>query len=148
MEEIETMKKTKAEGENYHLLKEWSVDEKKVMETPPIKILALREWVKKELNAIPDNLYVYYVRTNAASPAFRSGDIIILDLGAKEIIDNAEYILVRDNGEPMARRLTRLISGKIRMSHESPNVPIEEISEDGREGVGIVGRIIWTAKRN
>lgn len=114
---------------------------------PPDDMLRFSEaWLRAELRANPQDLYLIRVTGDAMEPTLRSGDAILVD--RRHTTPNREAICVIRCGDALlVRRIQALTSGAIRLVSENPLYGSEEIAPDQVGSIQIVGRVVWWIRR-
>jgi phage repressor protein C with HTH and peptisase S24 domain len=105
------------------------------------------DWIRRELGAIPRNLFMIRVTGDSMEPTLRIGDLLLVDRQAS-CPDREGVYLLRLGEMFLVRRLQALPGGKIRVT--SDNAAFDPFIFDANESgddVRIHGRIIWTGRR-
>lgn len=103
-------------------------------------------WLRAELRASPQDLYLIRVTGDSMEPTLRSGDAILVD--RRHTTPNREAIYVIRCGDALlVRRIQVLTSGGIRLVSENPLYGPEEIAPDQAGSMQIVGRVVWWIRR-
>lgn len=84
-------------------------------------------------------LSVMRVRGDSMSPTMRAGNIVLIDVSAREIEDDRVY-LIRDAAQLLIRRLQREIGGHIRVLADNPQHREFVVTPESLE---IQGRVVW-----
>jgi phage repressor protein C with HTH and peptisase S24 domain len=79
------------------------------------------------------------IRGDSMSPTIRDGDIVLIDINARDIQDDKVYV-IQDAGNTLVRRLQLEPGGKVRTLCDNPSHREFEID---REQLEIVGRLVW-----
>ena len=101
------------------------------------------EWVQRRLNVEPRNLVLIEAVGDSMEPTLHESDLMLLDLGEPRFRQDGVYVLRRD-GDLIVKRLQRRTDGKLIVRSDNP---VYESSIAPRDGLGIIGRVIWAAGR-
>lgn len=105
-----------------------------------------RDWINKELHAIPSNMHLIYVRGDSMEPVLEAGDVVMVDTSAAtESIRDGIHVIQID-GSVLIKRLQRLIGTRIRVMSDNSMYPSFE-ADLQRDEITIIGRVIWHAGR-
>lgn len=107
-----------------------------------------RDWLHRELGAIPSDLYLINVDGESMEPTLRSGDLILVDpRGAGEIPRDGVYVL-RMDGTLLVKRLQRLPGRRVKVSSDNTAYESFELDLDHWvDDLAIIGRVVWTGRR-
>lgn len=117
-------------------------------ETPDDVLMFKEQWVRIELGAHPQDLYLIRVAGDSMEPTLRSGDVILVDRRATRPDREGVYIL-RMNDMLLVKRLQALPGGVVRVISDNAafasfDVPIADV---GGPDLVIIGRVVWTGRR-
>jgi phage repressor protein C with HTH and peptisase S24 domain len=117
-------------------------------ETPDDALVFKEQWVRVELGARPQDLYLIRVAGDSMEPTLRSGDVILVDRRATRPDREGVYIM-RMNDMLLVKRLQALPGGKVRVISDNAAFTAFDLQTDDLEGgdVVIVGRVVWTGRR-
>ena len=117
-------------------------------ETPDDALVFKEEWVRIELGARPQDLYLIRVAGDSMEPTLRSGDVILVDRRATRPDREGVYIL-RMNEMLLVKRLQALPGGVVRViSDNAAFAPFDiKAAEFGGDELAIIGRVVWTGRR-
>jgi len=102
-----------------------------------------REWIQGKLGAVPKNLVAVTVSGDSMEPTLKNGDVVLVNLGMKHIMDNAIYVLNID-GTLLVKRIERLVAGGIILRSDNGLVSPDQSVNDKQAGkLDIVGRVVW-----
>lgn len=106
------------------------------------------EWIRQELRAVPDDLYLIYVDGESMEPMLRPGDIILVDHRDQAQARDGVYVLRLDK-TLLVKRLQKMPGGMIKVSSDNPayqpfTLKLAEMKEQDFE---IIGRVVWTGRR-
>jgi len=101
-----------------------------------------RQWVKR-MGLIVDKLAVVTARGDSMEPTVADGDVLLVDLSQKGIIDGAIHVL-RNNGDVLVKRLQRGFGDQVIVS--SDNKTYREL-ETTVDVLNVVGRVVWRGGR-
>lgn len=117
-------------------------------ETPDDALVFKEQWVRMELGARPQDLYLIRVAGDSMEPTLRSGDVILVDRRAVRPDREGVYIL-RMNDMLLVKRLQALPGGVVRViSDNAAFAPFDIKAADvGGSELAIIGRVVWTGRR-
>lgn len=117
-------------------------------ETPDDALVFKEQWVRIELGARPQDLYLIRVAGDSMEPTLRSGDVILVDRRATRPDREGVYIL-RMNDMLLVKRLQALPGGVVRViSDNAAFAPFDiKAAEFGGAELAIIGRVVWTGRR-
>jgi phage repressor protein C with HTH and peptisase S24 domain len=117
-------------------------------ETPDDALVFKEQWVRMELGARPQDLYLIRVAGDSMEPTLRSGDVILVDRRATRPDREGVYIL-RMNDMLLVKRLQALPGGVVRViSDNAAFAPFDiKAAEFGGAELAIIGRVVWTGRR-
>ncbi|HEV2171224.1 MAG TPA: helix-turn-helix transcriptional regulator [Candidatus Binatus sp.] len=101
------------------------------------------EWVTRKLNAEPRTLLLIEMAGDSMAPTLEDGDLALIDLSEPRFKQDGIYVLRRE-GDLIVKRLQRRPDGKLIVRGDNP---VYEATVASRDGLGIIGRVIWTAGR-
>jgi Peptidase S24-like len=101
------------------------------------------EWLRRRLLAAPRDLMLVEVVGDAMAPTLGDSDLILVDLGEPRFQQDGVYVLRRD-GELEVKRLQRGPGGDLIIKSDNSAYESTVVS---RDRVGIIGRVIWAARR-
>lgn len=87
-----------------------------------------------------------YVTGDSMEPTLYSGDVLIVDMSTNEIVGDAIYVLVVDEG-CIVKRIQPRTDGKIVLSSDNPNYPPEIIEPEKKSFLKIYGRVVGALKK-
>lgn len=105
-----------------------------------------KSWIRHELHASPNDLYLIYVDGDSMEPTLRPGDVILVD--HRDIGPSRDGIYVlRMDGALLVKRLQRLPGGNINVasdnaSYEPFTINVSALPQD----FAIVGRVVWSGR--
>lgn len=119
------------------------VDSKQVVDFLRFK----QEWIRAELRASPDDLYIIYVDGESMEPTLRPGDIILVDHRDQSQARDGIYVM-RMDGTLLVKRLQKMPGGVIKVTSDNPAYDSFNISHDqiGAD-FAIIGRVVWSGRR-
>lgn len=101
-----------------------------------------KEWIKNSLRIGESNLAVISVKGDSMEPRLRDGDVVLLDMSARAIEDNAIYAL-QFNGGLSIKRVQRFMSGAMEIISDNKTYRPESLTPEQAENVKVVGRVVW-----
>ncbi|MDD2336637.1 MAG: S24 family peptidase [Geobacteraceae bacterium] len=107
------------------------------------------DWVKKVLDADPENLKMLTIFDDSMEPTLENGDQVILDCkyanNGKTFPDGI-YALNID-GQLLVKRLQKLPKGVLRIvSDNSAYEPFQMNLDNNSDVINVVGRVVWIGK--
>ncbi len=101
-------------------------------------------WIKHELNASPQDLYLIHVDDESMEPTLRPRDTILLDRRVTKPDREGVYIL-NVEGVPLVKRLQILPGGVVRVVSDNPAYETFTIrlSDINCRDFAILGRVVW-----
>lgn len=100
-----------------------------------------RKWLGRVTNSSPERLVVLPVRGDSMYPTICDGDVVMVDLGQREVVSTRIYALRQFDGLKV-KRLNRSPDGGVIIKSDNPYE--SEYLMDG--DVEIVGRAIWLGR--
>jgi phage repressor protein C with HTH and peptisase S24 domain len=104
------------------------------------------EWVKNSLGISKDHLALISVLGDSMEPTLSNGDLILIDLRATHIQDNAIYVLSFDSAL-MVKRIQQKLDRTVIVKSDNAVYEPEIITPDKVEQLTIVGRVVWCGRR-
>lgn len=117
-------------------------------EHPDDMLMFKESWVRVELGARPQDLYLIRVAGDSMEPTLRAGDAILVNRRYTAPDREGVYIL-RMNGMLLVKRLQAIPGGMIRVisdnsAFDSYNVALADLEGSG---TAVVGRVVWIGRR-
>lgn len=106
------------------------------------------DWIRFELGARPQDLYLIRVAGDSMEPTLRSGDTILVDRRATRPDREGVYIL-RMNEMLLVKRLQALPGGKVKVASDNQAFAAFDVQMEDIEGgdLCIIGRVVWAGRR-
>ena len=106
------------------------------------------EWIRFELGARPQDLYLIRVGGDSMEPTLRSGDAILVDRRATRPDREGVYIL-RMGEMLLVKRLQALPGGRVRITSDNPTFSPYEVAIPDLQGdeIAIIGRVVLVGRR-
>ncbi len=101
------------------------------------------EWLRAAMGLDPHKLALITARGDSMEPAIGDGDLLLLDMREIRTLDPSIYV-VRMDQSLVAKRLQRLLDGRIRIQSDNPLYSAEEVYP---HEVQILGRIVWIGRK-
>lgn len=117
-------------------------------EAPDDALIFQEDWIRFELGARPQDLYLIRVAGDSMEPTLRSGDTILVDRRA--IRPDREGVYILRMGEMLlVKRLQALPGGRVKvMSDNSTFAPFEVTTAELQgDEIAIIGRVVWVGRR-
>lgn len=101
------------------------------------------EWLKTAMGLMSDKLALITARGDSMEPAIGDGDLMLLDMRELRTLDPSIYI-VRMDQSLVAKRLQRLMDGRVRINSDNPLYGSETVHH---EEIHILGRVVWIGRK-
>lgn len=111
-----------------------------VVEVLPFSRMLLTEFGCKEKNMV-----FLTVIGNSMAPLLADGDLILVDQGAREVLDGRIYVIGLGE-ELLVKRVLRSVNG-ILLHSQNPDFPDITVNSGEIESLRIVGRVVWHGHR-
>lgn len=111
-------------------------------DVPPLAFT--EEWIRSRNVSSKDNLRICKVTGDSMAPYLDEGDVVMIDLGQTQIIDNRVYC-IRYGDELRIKRLCKRFDGGIRIISDNKDWPEESLAPDQLQHIAVIGRQIWRA---
>jgi phage repressor protein C with HTH and peptisase S24 domain len=109
-----------------------------------IDVLRLsRTWIQHNLPTMTaiNNIAFIHAIGDSMAPTFNDGDILLVDVGVREVKSDAVYVLEALD-RLFIKRVRQRLDGKYEISSDNPNVKTIDIL-NGDNQVSIRGRVVW-----
>lgn len=127
-----------------------------VLHEQPTDTLAFRaDWIRQVIKAKPADLALIEVQGDSMDPTLKSGDTIMVRLlHSAHQLDDGIYVVSMDDNL-LVKRLQMLPNGRFRvtsdneayMPYEVGNAWLHSHKPADADGIGIVGRVVWSGRR-
>ncbi|MEO5362447.1 MAG: helix-turn-helix transcriptional regulator [Magnetococcus sp. DMHC-8] len=101
------------------------------------------EWLRAAMGLDPHKLALITARGDSMEPAIGDGDLLLLDMRELRTLDPSIYV-VRMDQSLVAKRLQRLMDGRIRIQSDNPLYSAESVHPSE---IHILGRIVWIGRK-
>lgn len=110
-----------------------------------VDTLAFRaDFLRHELNAGKDDLYLIHVEGDSMEPTLRAGDVILVD-HRRSLPDREGIYVIRMDDALLVKRIQLQPGGRIVAASDNDNYkPFELKLEDG---LAVIGRVVWAGRR-
>lgn len=105
------------------------------------------DWVINYLGIPPQDLSLVSVKGDSMEPTLSDGDMVLADLRANRIEDNAVYVLY-SRGALLVRRLHRKLDGSLIVKGDNQAYETEVLTEEVAEDLEVVGRVVWMGRKS
>lgn len=102
-------------------------------------------WVRRTLRADPHKLALISAVGDSMEPTIRAGDLLLIDTGVNEVIDDAIYIIAMD-GHLVVKRLQRFFGGAVAVKSDNPTYVEQTLTSDEAGYATIAGRVRWIGR--
>ncbi len=100
------------------------------------------DWVRRKLNAHPEDLRALNVKGDCMAPTLKDGDMLLIDMTLK--LPNPPGIFVVFDGMGLSvKRLEMISSDRLRVLSDNPQY---SPYESNLSSVNIVGKVVWLAR--
>lgn len=108
--------------------------------------MAFKEsWVRRTLRADPNKLALISAVGDSMEPTIRAGDLLLVDTGVNEVIDDAIYVIAMD-GHLMVKRLQRFFNGAVSVKSDNTAYVEQTLTSEEASYATIAGRVRWIAR--
>lgn len=105
------------------------------------------DWIRHELGARPQDLWLIRVHGDSMEPTLRAGDVILVDSRASRPDREGIYIL-RLGEALLVKRLQVMPGRKIRVTSDNAAFEPWMIDQEERSAdTAIIGRVVWSGRR-
>jgi phage repressor protein C with HTH and peptisase S24 domain len=101
-----------------------------------------RDWVINYLNVKPENLALINARGDSMEPAIRTGDLLLVNLDEKHIVNDDIYI-INNNGNLQVKRIQALLNKTIIVKSDNIQYDPQIVKEEDIKQLHVVGQVIW-----
>lgn len=117
-------------------------------EVPDDALIFKEDWLRFELSARPQDLYLIRVAGDSMEPTLRSGDVALVDRRATQPNREGIYIM-RINDMLLVKRLQALPGGVLRVTSDNAAfAPFEvQLSDINDDSLAVIGRVVWAGRR-
>lgn len=117
-------------------------------EQPDDMLMFKEAWVRIELGARPQDLYLIRVAGDSMEPTLRSGDVILVNRRTTSPDREGVYIL-RMNGMLVVKRIQALPGGRVRVISDNTAFSSFDVTRSELEGddIAVIGRVVWIGRR-
>lgn len=105
-----------------------------------------KEWVRNALGVAQKDLALITVKGDSMEPTLSNGDLILIDMHASSIGDNAIYVL-RNDGQLLVKRVQRKLDGTIIIKSDNTAYDPETVDAKHAGKLKVVGRVVWAGRR-
>jgi phage repressor protein C with HTH and peptisase S24 domain len=107
-----------------------------------------KDWLRRELHANAEDLYLIEVNSESMEPTLRPGDTILVDRrNAQTVRSDGIYVLHLD-GALLVKRLQPLPGRKVRVISDNPAYEAFELDLNKTDAeLALIGRIVWAGRR-
>lgn len=110
-----------------------------------VDTLAFRaDFLRHELNAGKDDLYLIHVEGDSMEPTLRAGDVILVDHRRSQPDREGIYVIRMDDAL-LVKRIQLQPGGKVLATSDNTNYKAFELKQD--DSVALVGRVVWAGRR-
>lgn len=104
------------------------------------------DWVRSTLGVSVRDLALISVIGDSMEPSLSEGDVVLLDMTTRSVLDGSIYAL-QLNGGLLVKRIQRMLDGSLVVKPDNPRYDTEIISEDSADLLKIIGRVVWVGRR-
>ena len=104
------------------------------------------DWVRSTLGISVRDLALISVIGDSMEPTLSEGDVVLLDMTTKSVLDGSIYVL-QLNGGLLVKRIHRKLDGSVVVKSDNARYDPEIVSEDSADLLKIIGRVVWVGRR-
>lgn len=104
------------------------------------------EWVKNTLGVSVRDLALISVIGDSMEPTLSEGDVVLLDMTTRSVLDGSIYAL-QLNGGLLVKRIQRKLDGSVVVKSDNARYDTETVSENKADRLKIIGRVVWVGRR-
>ena len=104
------------------------------------------DWVRNTLGVSVDDLALISVIGDSMEPSLSEGDVVLLDMTTRSVLDGSIYAL-QLNGGLLVKRIQRMLDGSLVVKSDNARYDTETVSEENAERLKIIGRVVWVGRR-
>lgn len=106
-----------------------------------------QDFLRNELGATRDDLYLIHVEGDSMEPTLRAGDLILVDRRRTTADREGIYVLRMDDAL-LVKRLQRQPGGRIMATSDNPTYQSFDVDLKAlHDGLSIIGRVVWAGRR-
>lgn len=105
-----------------------------------------KEWVRNTLGVSIQDLALISVIGDSMEPTLSEGDVVLLDMTTRSVLDGSIYAL-QLNGGLLVKRIQRKLDGSVVVKSDNARYDTEVVSEDKADRLKIIGRVVWVGRR-
>lgn len=103
-----------------------------------------RDWVRR-LGADPAKVVLITGVGDSMEDTIRSGDLLLVDTGVTEFVDDAIYFIGRGD-HLVVKRVQSFFNGAVVIKSDNPAYELETLTAEEAEAVRVIGRVRWIAR--
>lgn len=112
----------------------------------PVAFLAFRtDWLRGAADIRPDQAALISATGDSMDPTIRSGDLLLVDMGVTQIMDDAIYV-VSLSDRLMVKRIQRFHDGSIAICSDNPSYADDRLTREETENLTVAGRVRWIGR--
>jgi phage repressor protein C with HTH and peptisase S24 domain len=104
------------------------------------------DWVRSALGVSVGDLALISVIGDSMEPSLSEGDVVLLDMTTRSVLDGSIYAL-QLNGGLLVKRIQRMLDGSLVVKSDNARYDTETVSEDKADRIKIIGRVVWVGRR-
>ena len=104
------------------------------------------DWVRSALGVAVGDLALISVIGDSMEPSLSEGDVVLLDMTTRSVLDGSIYAL-QLNGGLLVKRIQRMLDGSLIVKSDNARYDTETVSEENAERLKIIGRVVWVGRR-
>ncbi len=104
------------------------------------------DWVRSALGVSVRDLALISVIGDSMEPSLSEGDVVLLDMTTRSVLDGSIYAL-QLNGGLLVKRIQRMLDGSLIVKSDNARYDTETVSEENAERLKIIGRVVWVGRR-
>ncbi len=104
------------------------------------------DWVRYTLGIPAHYLSLISVKGDSMEPTLSDGDLVLIDLRANRVEDNAIYV-IQSNDSLLVKRIQRKLDGSMVVRSDNPIYETEVLTGETADRLEVVGRVVWTGRK-
>ena len=102
-------------------------------------------WVRHVLHADPQRLALITAVGDSMEPTIRAGDLLLVDIGINQVVDDAIYVIAMDD-HLVVKRLQRFFGGAVSVKSDNPTYAEQTLTAENLSQAYIAGRVRWIGR--
>jgi transcriptional regulator with XRE-family HTH domain len=112
-----------------------------------VDYLAFRpDWIRQTLGVQHNDIILLTVRGDSMAPTLNNNDLVLVDMRANKVEDNAIYVL-QLNGALVIKRVQRKFNGTVVIKCDNPAYEDEFLTPEEAHHLAVLGRVVWVGRQ-